>query len=370
MSGSAPERRTLSTRGAILAFAVNLAVFLAIHLHVIAVDYGRDIRVLWWRIPWYHGSNYLRVWAYSIPEIVAPIACFLAMQSVGWFLLLGARRRGLIEGNIAVGLVAFAAVGFTTGQQMGHVFWRDGGGYFSCMTPLACFASVAALTVCGFRVGATDPDSPGRMRFQFSIATLILLTTLVGVTLRLGAASEDEFAASLWWTTKNVSIAVGLLVSTGGAALYFGLPGTLHSNRMSEKPFGIAFVALSLVAILGFACDRLPSSDHKVIPMYVSVAAMAPIGIALTFRGRWWAIAMSTMAIFTVAAAHSVDTGAILVHRRFFLDALAWLYSMGCVLVISQLIAIPWFVAGVRSYAVSPVWVRRPQTASESPGGE
>lgn len=38
MSGSAPERRTLSTRGAILAFAANLVIFLAIHSQVTPTD--------------------------------------------------------------------------------------------------------------------------------------------------------------------------------------------------------------------------------------------------------------------------------------------------------------------------------------------
>jgi hypothetical protein len=137
---------------------------------------------------------------------------------------------------------------------------------------------------------------------------------------------------------------------------------------MSEKAFGIAFVALSLAAILGFACDRSPSADHEVIPMYVSVAAMVPIAIALTFRGAWWAVAMSVVAIGTAIAAHMSDTASLRTGpRRDPWDLLGWLYNAGCALFVSQLIAVPWLIAGVRSYAVSPVWVRRPPMASESP---
>jgi hypothetical protein len=365
MSGSAPERRTLSNRGAILAFAANMAVFLAIHQRMIAVDYGRSMKLLWWTIPWHHSWNFRSNWGSSILDVVAPITCYLAMQSVGWFLLLGARRRGLIEGNIAVGLVAIAAVGFTTGQPMGHFIWRQGEGYFSCLTPLACFASTALLSACGFRIGASDPDSPGRLRFQFSIATLILLTTLVGVTLRLGASSTQEFAESVQWTTENLAIALGLLVPTVGAALCFGLPGTLHSNRIGEKVFGIVCVALSLVSILGFALDLNPTSDHKVVPMYVSIAAIIPIGIALTFRGRGWCAAMSIVSLVALSAADLIDARAILVPYFLQTHLLAWLYNVGAALVVSQLVAIPWLIAGIQSYAVPPVWVRRRASASD-----
>lgn len=377
MSGSAPERRTLSSRGAILAFAVNLIVFFAIYLQVMSVDAIEDtlsIRLFWWKhlllleeLELYD----LSIWGYAIPHIVAPISCFVAMQSVGWFLLLGARQRGLIESNLAVGLVASAALGFVVKQPMGHVWWSNAEGFFSCITPMACFAIVATLWMCGFRIGATDPDAPGRTRFQFSIAAMIVLTTVLGLMLRLVASSEEDFAETMRWTTARWAVALGLVISTGGAALYFGVPGTLHANRMIERSFGIVAVALALVAILAFAGDPDSAANNKVTAMYVSMAAVSPIGIALTFRSVWWAIALSTATIAMLSVAYLIDSKAIDVPEIFWLgDVLAWLYNLGCALLVSLLIAIPWLVAGVRSYAVSPVWVRRPQTASESPGGQ